>query len=188
MQKRFNALVLLAVLTPALFCPFPLIYSESAIAASKSSKTGGSGIWHFSLQSLGSTGTTMKNPLAPGSILKASGHWVYVQVRITNTSSTRQSAKNLLLTTSSKLINPRGKAYDLNDIATEYVYNRLGANPFNPGESRDIYFFFDTPTHETFQRLEMVAIRSLVNIPLRFKELKPMLSYGRTSGRSVWAC
>jgi hypothetical protein len=188
-MKKYTGLALLLILTPSLLLSFMLVpMPESAIAAPRSRKTGGSGVWHLSLQALGSTGRAMRNPIDPDSTLKAAGQWVYVQVRITNTSATRQSAKNLILTTSSKLVNPSGKAYELDDIATEYVYNRLEAKPFNPGESRDIYFFFDTPTNEIFQRLEIVAIRSLVNIPLSLKELKPMLGSGRTSGRSVWAC
>lgn len=187
-MKKCTALAMLVILLPQF--PFLIgpLYPESAIASPKSSKTGGTGIWHFSLQTLGSPGQMMKNPMVPGSTLKASGHWVYVQVRITNTSATPQSAKDLILTTNSKLVNPSGKAYKLSDIATEYIHNRLESKPFNSGESRDLYFFFDTPTNETFQQLEIVAVRPLVSIPLSFKELKPTLSASRTSGCTVWAC
>lgn len=167
-MKRTIALAVLLLVLPSLLTSFIPFYSESAIAAPKNSKTAKYGIWHFSLQTLGSAGRTMRNPLDPESTLEAAGHWVYAQVRITNTSATRQSAKNLIVTAGSTLVTPKGKSYDLDNEATGYVYDRLEEKPFSPGESRDIYFFFDTPTNESFQRLEIVAMKSLANIRLSF--------------------
>lgn len=168
-MKKTIALTLLLLLIPSLITPCIALYSESAIAAApKVGKTAKYGVWQFSLQTLGTAGRTMKNPLDPESTLEAAGHWVYAQVRITNTSATRQSAKNLILAAGSTLVNPKGKSYDLDTEATGYFYDRLEEKPFSPGESRDIYFFFDTPTNESFQRLEIVAMKSLANIRLSF--------------------
>ncbi len=167
MKRRIIALALLIPAFLQLIDPCP--FANSAIVATKISKTAGNGIWKFSLQTIGSTGRTTRKPLEPDITLKASGHWVYAQVRITNISATRQSAKNLIITTSSTLVNAKGKSYELNDAATGDIYDLLENNFFSPGESRDIYFFFDTPTNETFQWLEIIVMKSLANIRLSFK-------------------
>jgi hypothetical protein len=166
-MKKYTALALLIPAFLGLIAPLP--FTASAIAASKISKVAQYGPWRFSIQTLGSVGRTTKNPLDPESTLEASGHWVYARVRITNTSKTRQSAKNLILSTGSTLISSNGKAYDLDDQATGFFYDHLENRPFNPGESREINFFFDTPTRATFQRLEIPAMKSMSNIRLEFK-------------------
>ena len=162
--------IVLALLIPALLGPIAaLTTADHTIAASKMSKAAKYGPWQFSLHSLGSMGRTMKDPLDPDATVEAAGHWVYAQVRITNTSNTRQSAKNLILTTGSQLVSSQGKSYDLDNTATGYPYDHLEEKPFSPGESRDVKFFFDAPTNDTFQRLEIVTMKSLANIRLDFK-------------------
>lgn len=111
----------------------------------------------------------MKNPSDEDSTLEAAGHWVSVRVRITNTSKNRQSAKNLILTTGSKLIGAKGVSYNLDDDATGYIYESYENKPFSPGESRDIQLFFDTPKNESFRHLEVVAMNSLAPIRLAFR-------------------
>jgi Domain of unknown function (DUF4352) len=164
-MKKSLALVLLI---PALLGPIATLTTAETAIASKVSKIAKFGPWRISVQSLGSIGRNTKNSYDENA--EAAGHWVVARVRITNSTKTRQSAKNTFYPTLTEITGARGKVYKADSSVTTFrADDKLDERPFNPGESRDIDIFFDTPTSEAFQKLEIPVHNSIANIQIDFK-------------------
>jgi hypothetical protein len=77
--------------------------------------------------------------------LEAAGRWLVVMLNVENASKQRQSAKDVFLLTSAKLIDGGGKSYDVDTDAVSILDDTLDKKPFEPGEARTIKLVFDVP-------------------------------------------
>ncbi|MGL5063020.1 MAG: DUF4352 domain-containing protein [Microcoleus sp.] len=159
--------IAIALLLPALLGSIAIVSTPQTAIASKISKVTKFGPWQVSVQSLGSVGRNTKDVV--GDNVEAAGHWVVARVRVTNSTNSRQSAKNVFYPSLAELTGARGKVYRVDTEASFQVYESLEERPFNPGESRDIDVFFDTPKSEAFQKLEIPVHNSMANLRIDFK-------------------
>lgn len=108
--------------------------------------------WKLSIESQRNAGAKIQeddpNGLGDTKTLEAAGNWMVVMVSVENASAQKQSAKNIFLTSSAKLIDATGKEYDADaDAVSAYAQEEavLDKKPFAPGESRSLKFVFDVP-------------------------------------------
>jgi Domain of unknown function (DUF4352) len=77
--------------------------------------------------------------------LEAAGRWLVVMLNVENASKQRQSAKDVFLLSSAKLVDGAGKTYDVDTDAVSILDETLDKKPFEPGEARTVKLVFDVP-------------------------------------------
>ncbi len=108
--------------------------------------------WKLSIASQRNAGTKIQSDDAAGTgdteTLEAAGSWLVVMVTVENTSTQKQSAKDVFSTSSAKLVDATGAEHDADsDAVSVYAQEEsvLDKKPFTPGEKRSLKFVFDLP-------------------------------------------
>jgi Domain of unknown function (DUF4352) len=116
--------------------------------------------WKLTITTKGTAGRSIQVKDAYGNMekMEAAGQWVGIDLSFKNTSGTRRSAKDVFAIGTAKLIDGAGNTYDVDRDASPSAYgDELDKKPFEPGESRAIRLYFDTPKTAKIQRLSILG-------------------------------
>jgi Domain of unknown function (DUF4352) len=101
--------------------------------------------WKLGIESKRDAGAKIQSAGEDSKTLEAAGKWFVVMLSVENTSTDRQSAKNVFATTTAKLIDAAGKSYDVDTDAISIIDDTLDKKPFASGEARSVKLVFDIP-------------------------------------------